>query len=131
MNIFDHLKNITLDKGPFLGEDGWNNYMCHRFISMSRDYVEIANTIQKNIRLTPEQCYTVYKELIPKRYVFLKYKKAKSSKINNELLEILAKYWECSQREVKENLKILSNETIKNILISLGKSDKEIEKLLE
>ena len=27
MNIFDHLKNITTTKGPYLGDEGWNNYM--------------------------------------------------------------------------------------------------------
>lgn len=131
MNIFDHLRNITNEKGSFLGEEGWNNYMVHRFISMNRDYVEIANTIQKNIRLTPEQCYTVYKELVPKKFVYLKYMKSKGQKYNVELLEILAKYWECSQSEVKENINILGINQIKDILTSLGKSDLEIEKLLE
>lgn len=131
LNIFDHLRNITLDKGPFLGEEGWNNYMTHRFISMNRDYVEIANTIQKNIRLTPEQCYIVYKEIIPKRFIYLKYMKSKGQKWDVILLEILSKYWECSFREAKENINILGLDEIKKILVSLGKSDLEIEKLLE
>lgn len=135
-NIFDIIKSITNEKRKWneLSEDeknSMNNYMCHRILSMGRDYVEIANTIQKNIRLTPEQCYIVYKEIIPKRFIYLKYMKSKGQKWDVILLEILSKYWECSFREAKENINILGLDEIKKILISLGKSDLEIEKLLE
>ena len=48
MNIFDHLKNITTQKGEFLGEEGWNNWMINRYLSMSQDYCEVVNIVQKN-----------------------------------------------------------------------------------
>ena len=47
MNIFDHLKNITITKDPYLGEEGWNNWMINRFLSMNQDYIEVVNIVQK------------------------------------------------------------------------------------
>ena len=39
MNIFDHIKNITTNKGSYLGDEGWNNWMINRYLSMDPDYV--------------------------------------------------------------------------------------------
>ena len=47
-NIFSHLKNITTTKGPYLGDEGFNNWMINRFLSMDPDYCEVVNVIQKN-----------------------------------------------------------------------------------
>ena len=30
MNIFDHIKNITTNKEPCLGDEGWNSWMINR-----------------------------------------------------------------------------------------------------
>jgi hypothetical protein len=49
MNIFDHIKNITVTKGPYLGDEGWNNWMVNRWLSMDQEYCEVVNIIQKNI----------------------------------------------------------------------------------
>ena len=70
--IFDHIKNITTHKGPYLGDDGWNNWMINRFLSMNESWVEVVNIIQKNTwQMEGEHLYNLYKDLIPKQYVYL------------------------------------------------------------
>lgn len=73
-NIFSHLNNITLEKKEFLGDEGWNSWMINRYISMDENYVELVNIIQKNTyQLSPKQIYTIYRDIIPKRKVWLGY----------------------------------------------------------
>jgi hypothetical protein len=48
-NIFDHIKNITTSKGEYLGDEGWNNWMVNRYLSMDQDYVEVVNIVQKKM----------------------------------------------------------------------------------
>ena len=77
MNIFDHIKNITTNKGAYLGDEGWNNWMINRFLSMDPDYCEVVNVVQKNTwQMKGEYLYNLYKDLIPKQYKYLKYIKS-------------------------------------------------------
>jgi hypothetical protein len=79
MNIFDHIKNITTNKGPYLGDEGWNNWMINRYLSMDPDYCEVVNIVQKNTFIMKgEYLYNLYKDIIPQQYKFLKYIKAKN-----------------------------------------------------
>ena len=53
MNIFDHIKNITTTKGSYLGDEGWNNWMINRYLSMDQEYCEVVNIVQKNMAKNP------------------------------------------------------------------------------
>ena len=121
MTLFDWLKQITYNKGDwdsFSDNDkkSWNNYMVHRFLSMNPDYIEVVNIVQKYQYLTDKQVYNIYKNLIPKRNVFLKYIKGKKDKTSAEDIKYLADYFECSTREVKEYIGIVPKEELANIL---------------
>ena len=121
MTIFDWLKQITYNKGDwdsFSDDDkkSWNNYMVHRFLSMNPNYIEVVNIVQKYQYLTDKQVYTIYKNLIPKRNVFLKYIKGKKDKTSAEDLKYLADYFECSTREIKEYIDIVPKNELANIL---------------
>ena len=121
MNLFDWLKQLTYNKGDwdsFSDDDkkSWNNYMVHRFLSMNPDYIEVVNIVQKYQYLTDKQVYTIYKNLIPKRNVFLKYIKGKKDKTSAEDLKYLADYFECSTREIKEYIDIVPKNELANIL---------------
>ena len=121
MNLFDWLKQLTYNKGDwdsFSDDDkkSWNNYMVHRFLSMNPDYIEVVNIVQKYQYLTDKQVYTIYKNLIPKRNVFLKYIKGKKDKTSAEDIKYLADYFECSTREIKEYIDIVPKEELANIL---------------
>ena len=118
MNIFDHLKNITTQKGEFLGEEGWNNWMINRYLSMSQDYCEVVNIVQKNTwQIKPEHLYNLYKDIIPKQYVFLKYIKAKNKvDYKKDEIEAVQQYFEVSGREAKEYIKMLPKDELTNIM---------------
>lgn len=118
MNIFDHLKNITTQKGEFLGEEGWNNWMINRYLSMSQDYCEVVNIVQKNTwQIKPEHLYNLYKDIIPKQYVFLKYIKAKNKvDYKKEEIDAVQKYFEVSRREAKEYIRMLPKDELTNIM---------------
>jgi len=135
MTIFDWLKQITYNKGDwdsFSDDDkkSWNNYMIHRFLSMNPDYIEVVNIVQKYQYLTDKQLYTIYKNLIPKRNVFLKYIKGKKDKTSAEDIKYLADYFECSTREIKEYIDIVPKEELANILdnFKVTTSKKKIKK---
>ena len=92
MTLFDFLNEITYQKSDwesFSEEDkkAWNSFMINRFLSMNPDYIEFVNIIQKYQYLTDKQVYTLYKHLIPKRKIFLKYIKGKKDKVDKNDLD--------------------------------------------
>ena len=117
MNIFDHLKNITITKGPYLGEEGWNNWMINRFLSMNQDYIEVVNIVQKNTwQMKGEYLYNLYRDIIPKQYVFLKYIKSNTKQdYNVEEIEAVQQYFEVSKKEAKEYINMLPKEELEII----------------
>lgn len=116
-NIFDHIKNITTNKGEYLGDEGFNNWMINRYLSMNQDYVEVVNIVQKNTwQMKGEHLYNLYKDLIPKQYVFLKYIKATNTKkYNDNELNAVQKYFEVSKKEAKEYIDMLPKDELENI----------------
>jgi hypothetical protein len=118
MNIFDHIKNITSNKDKFLGDEGWNSYMINRYLSMNPDYCEVVNIVQKNTwQMKPEYLYGLYKDLIPKQYVYLKYIKPQNKKeYKLDEVESVQKYFEVSSKQAKEYIDCLSKEELESIV---------------
>jgi len=121
MTIFDHIKNITTSKGAYLGDEGWNNWMINRYLSMDQDYCEVVNFIQKNTwQMKGEYLYNLYKDLIPKQYKYLKYIKPQNKKEHKaEQVEAIQAYFEISKKEAKEYIDILSKEEVENITLQI------------
>ena len=76
-SLFDWLNEITLNKSPWsnFSEEQiktFNSYLIHRYLSMSPDYIELANYVQRIPYENKQQIYSIYREMIPKRKVFLK-----------------------------------------------------------
>lgn len=118
VNIFTILNYITWDKKPWntLSEEEKNcvqPFMIHRYVSMKQEYIEIANIIQK-YNIAPKAVYEFYCEMLPKRKVFLKYVKG-GKKYDTDKLELLSEYLQCSQRELKDNIHLFSDEEVKEI----------------
>jgi hypothetical protein len=122
MNIFDHIKNITTNKGPYLGDEGWNNWMINRYLSMDPDYCEVVNIVQKNTFIMKgEYLYNLYKDIIPQQYKFLKYIKAKNKKeYKVEQVEAVAIYFEISKKEAKEYIDMLPTSELENIILQIN-----------
>ena len=136
MNLFGWLEEITQYKSPIdkFTEDDWKTfqpYMIHKYLSMNSEYIELVNYIQKYSNSTKQQIYTMYKNLIPQKKVYLKWVGKKKKSNNTELIGKLSQYFLVSKREVIDYLDILNKNDLKNILISMGEDDKEIKKLLK
>jgi len=120
-NIFDHIKNITTNKGPYLGDEGWNNWMINRYLSMDPDYCEVVNLVQKNTwQMKGEYLYNLYKDLIPKQYKFLKYIKAsKKVDYSKDDIDAVKQYFEISEKQAKEYIDMLPKEELEDIVLQI------------
>ena len=117
MNIFDHIKNITTTKGPYLGDEGWNNWMINRYLSMDPEYCEVVNYVQKNTwQMKGEYLYNLYKDLIPQQYKFLKYIKAsKKTDYKKDDVDAVKQYFEISEKQAKEYIEMLPADELETI----------------
>ncbi len=135
-NIFDWLQHITLYKTPaseFTDNDweNFNSYMVHRFISMNPYYVEVADYAQSMLPTMKKEIYNFYREMIPKRKVWLQYIKSKTKNINKDLVEDIAKYYEVGTADATSYITVMTKEEISIVLSEMGKDNKEIKKLLK
>ena len=135
-NIFGWLNELTFIKSPTskFKEEAWddfNAYMIHRFVSMYQDYVEIANIAQRFHPTDKKGIYNFYREMLPKKKMFLRYIKSKIKKRPKEILEPIAKYYECSFEEANNYITLLSSNKIETILKHIGTNDKEVKKILK
>ena len=135
-NIFDWLQHITLYNTPaseFTDNDweNFNSYMVHRFISMSPYYVEVADYAQSMLPNMKKQIYNFYREMLPKKKVWLQYIKSKTENINKDLVEDIAKYYEVGAADALSYIAVMTKEEIPIILGEMGKDEKEIKKLLK
>jgi hypothetical protein len=98
---------------------------------MNIAYVELANYVQTLPYENKQQTYTIYREMIPKTKVFLKYIKSRNKKQPATLVEYVAKYFECGLGEAEEYIDILRETGTRSILYKMGIDEKETEKLLK
>ena len=134
--IFDWLNQITQTKASiwdFTEEswDSWNSYMIHRYLSMDINYIDIVNYVQKINPQNKKQIYSIYREMIPKQKVWLKYVKSQTPKKNTELVDYVAKYFECSLGEADHYIDILRETGVRGILGEMGVNIKEQDKLFK
>jgi len=135
-NIFCWLQEITLYKTPAeeFTDNDWekfNSWLVHRFISQSVYYVEVADYAQSMLPTMKKEIYNFYKEMIPKRKVWLKYIKTKNKEVNKELISHIASYYEVGLREARSYINVITDEEMPIILGEMGLEDKEIKKLLK
>lgn len=135
MTIFQWLDEISYNKTPWSSftekdQESFNRYMINRFISMKEDYIDIVNLVQK-YPLSNVALYNFYCKTIPKSKSFFRYIKPKKSMVNEELISILAKRFQLSKREIKDNYHLIGKDLAKNILLNIGINEKQIKKLLK
>ena len=136
MTLFDWLEEITVkktspDNFPEKSWDSFNSYMVHRYLSMDINYVELVNYVQKISPQNKKQIYTIYREMIPKKKVWLKYTKSSAKKRPQSISEYVAKYYECSLGEADYYIDIIQEHGVRNILWKMGVDQKEQDKLVK
>ena len=92
MTLFDFLNEITFNKRDWSTftedqKESFNPYMIHRYVSMYSKYVDIANVAQKLPINEKEKIYNIYKTMLPKKKMFLKYVKKQSKNTYDDLLK--------------------------------------------
>ena len=134
--LFDHINHITSnqtkDYWNTLTESDkktWSNYMINRFLSMKMEWTDFVNEIQK-LKLAPRQLYLVYSNVLPKGKQYLKYiKKKKQTIYNTQVIQKVSEYFEISQSESEDYLKLLSKEQIRELVSKYGYTDKELKQM--
>ena len=134
--LFEWLNEITVTKTPpdNFTEESWdkfNSYMVHRYLSMYIDYIDIVNYVQKINPTHKKQIYSIYREMIPKQKVWLKYVKSQTPKKNDELVNYIAEYFECSLGEADHYIDIIRETGVRSILWQMGIDEKEQNKLVK
>jgi hypothetical protein len=134
--IFEWLNEITIHKTSpeNFSQESWdkfNSYMIHRYLSMDINYIDIVNYVQKINPQSKKQIYTIYREMIPERKVWLKYIKNENKKNYQELAEYIAEYLECSLGEADQYIDILQEHGVRGILWKMGVNDEDTEKLIK
>ncbi len=134
-NIFDWLEEITVKKSPpenfsQSSWDKWNSYMIHRYVSMYIGYIDVANYVQKINPQNKQQIYSIYREMIPAKKIWLKYIKNQQKKNYKEVAEYVAEYFECSLGEADHYIDIIPK-SIEGILWEMGLSEEEANKLMK
>jgi len=94
MTIFDHIRNLTVDKKPvntYSDEDmkSFNPYMINIWLSMDKSLIEYIDMFQKYTvgLLNKRDAYKLYLGILPQKKLFLKYVKCKS---NNNVYDEIA-----------------------------------------
>ena len=134
--VWKWLEEITYHKTPIedITEDSWDNwnsYTVNRSISMQKGYIELANYVQSIPYDQKKQIYQIYKEMLPKRKVFLKWIKSTQPSPNPQLVEYVASYYEVGKSTAIEYISVLKTKEKKSILESMGVDEKEQKKLLK
>ena len=135
-DMFGWLNEITQHKThpKEISQESWksfNSFMINKYVSMSPDYIELVNYVQRIPYENKQQIYSIYREMIPKRKVFLKYIGSKKKKQNLELADYIAQYFHCSLGEADEYIDILQKNGVRGILYKMGIEDKTVDKLLK
>ena len=112
--LFEWLNEITLYKTApeDISQDSWdkwNSYMIHRYVSMNMDYIDVVNYVQKVNPQSKKQIYSIYREMLPKKKVYLKYVKNENKRNYQELAEYIADYLECSLGEADQYIDLLQD----------------------
>jgi len=132
MNLFDWINQVTYEKREWSSftEDeqaAFNGYMITRFLSMTKDYITVVE-LATMYPMPPDKLYDFYKDILPKKKIWSKYIKSTST-YNTDDLTILAQYFKCSTREIKDYMNNLDPQIKDAILLEVkGIKDKPKKK---
>lgn len=136
----DYIKDLTEKKTPWeslteTDKKAFSPYIINLWLSMNPDLLEFVNELQVYTigRLTPKQVYKLYLDVLPKmKLPYSKYVKGKKEdKYNKELLVLMSKHFQVSQRVAEGYVELTPESELTSIIKMYGKTDKEIKKLLK
>jgi Bacteriophage clamp loader A subunit len=110
--LFDHLKRVyegPSDYWDTLTDDdkkSYSSYMINRLVSMTPEYIELANAAQMFGTLDSRESFLFYSNILPQRNPWSKYIKAAKddAKYPEWLIGVVTKYYHVSTHEAIEYL---------------------------
>lgn len=137
--LFDHINHLRQVQDPKYfdtltdaDKKSWSNYMVCRFLSMQPELIECVNDVSVYWEQPPEKFYQILLLIMPKpAKAYFPYIKSKNEKKwSKELMELLRKHYEESERNVEEYLNLLTTEELRRIVGMYGYTEKEVENLI-
>ena len=129
-----HNKSIKWEDLNEEEQKSWNTFIINRALSFTSNYIDIVNNIQPHTggQLTPEEIFKYYQDMLPTNFRFQKWIKGKKEKKRNpQLLALLSKHFECSQKQSEDYLNLMGKKDIKSLLINICLQENEIKKLIK
>jgi hypothetical protein len=128
---FDWLKQITVNKQPwdsFTDEDkaGFNAFIINKALSYNQQYIPIVE-IAMAYPMPNDKLYDFYKDVIPQKQMWNKWIKS-NVKWDEEEITILAQYFECGTREIKECYSLLESFDKGSIILEVKGFDGKVKK---
>ena len=135
MTLFDWLKEINYKKSPpdQFTTDDWKSFtpfMINRYLSLYPELIVLVNEVQMLNTTNKKVLYNAYRHLLPQQSRFAKYIKGRVAKVNNELVEIVSRYFEIGKKESKEHIKMLTLKELSGIVGLYGYTNKQIKKIV-
>jgi hypothetical protein len=142
-SLFDHLNEIKLGKSPDYYHDlteqekkNFNQYVILMGLGMDENCLDVVAIISKYLNIIPdEQFYEVCRTLVPSTRKFTKWIKSGKSKVNKEILQRIAEYYEIGISEAAEACEVYSDDELKYVINGIlgryGYSEKEIKELMK
>lgn len=113
-------------------------FMINRWLSMDQNLVGIvAYTQQYTMDMPKDVCYNFYKEILPKKKLYLKYIKSQTEKDKKyqKVIEHLSQHFSISQTEAAEYIEMLlqtgKQDELKEFVQKFGYTEKEVNNLFK
>lgn len=135
--MFELINSILYDKRSWESfnpsqQNSFTIFSLNKALSNISDYIGSVNIInQYSTSLTNEQVYNFYKDLFPKKRLYVKYVKKTEPQYTKELLQFFSKRLKESKKNVEFMLNMFSREDVEDYLIQCGLEDKEIKNMLK
>jgi hypothetical protein len=144
IGLFDHIKHIRGVQDPDyfknlsdLDVKSFNHFMILKALSMNPALLEDVSTLFRYFDKIPSpQFYQLLIGLIPPDKKFYPWVKAKKQPYSNQLLELVARYFEISKKEAGEYATMLCSsekgrKELEQLCRDFGLTDKEVESAME
>jgi hypothetical protein len=144
LGLFDHIKHIRAIQDPDyyknlteLDRKTFNPFMILKALSMNPELLDDITTLFRYFDKIPHpQFYTLIIGLIPPDKRFYPWVKGKKNDFNTDLLELIAKFYEVSQKEAEEYATLLSltqkgKHELRELCRDFGLNEKEVDALME
>ena len=144
LGLFDHVKHVRSVQNPNyyknlseLDRKTFNPFMILKALSMNPTLVDDISTLFKYFDKVPHaQFYQLLIGLIPPDKRFYPWVKAKKKPFGKRLLELIAKYFEISEKEAAEYATLLfptdkGKKELEELCRNFGLNDKEVDSIMK